>query len=81
MGVSQRTIQRSIKSLEAKGFISKSRTEDGRPFYDVAPTKERLLPYAEKLLQEKRQLRQLKQMLPRSDQGQSNAGAIDGTER
>ncbi|MBX5152058.1 hypothetical protein HJB78_13785 [Rhizobium lentis] len=60
MGVSPRSIQRITKSLEGKGFIVKSRTADGRPYYNVAPTKELLLPIAEKLLREKLDAKKLR---------------------
>jgi DNA-binding MarR family transcriptional regulator len=60
MGVSPRSIQRITKSLEGKGFIVKSRTADGRPYYNVGPTKELLLPIAEKLLREKLDAKKLR---------------------
>ncbi len=81
MGVSQRTVQRITKSLEAKGFIAKSRTEDGRPYYDVTPTRNLLAPYAEKRLEEKRQARQLNDAQSRSEHARAGAEALHGTER
>lgn len=61
MGVSVRTVQRVVSSLEKKGIVRKSRTRDGRTYYDVSPLKELLTPYAETRSMEKKRLAQLRE--------------------
>lgn len=49
MGVSLRTVQRSITRLRKLGMIGKSRkNEDGRAAIDVTPLLDKLRPYAKK---------------------------------
>lgn len=62
MGVSARTVQRILKSLQAKGFIVKSRAADGRPVFDVTPTKALLVPFAMRRVEEKRQAAKLREL-------------------
>lgn len=62
MGVSARTVQRILKSLQTKGFIKKSRATDGRPVFDVTPTKALLMPFAMKRVEEKRQAAKLREL-------------------
>lgn len=62
MGVSARTVQRILKSLQAKGFIVKSRAADGRPVFDVTPTRVLLTPFAMKRIEGKRQAAKLREL-------------------
>lgn len=63
MGVSERTVQRTISSLDGKGFVARKRTEDGKSYYDLTPLKEKLAPIAAKKVEEKRQIKLLSTML------------------
>lgn len=62
MNVTQRTVQRIISSLAKKGFIKKNRTAKGDIFFDMTPLKEKLAPVAEKLLEERRRLRLIREL-------------------
>lgn len=63
MGVSERTVRRTIRSLDRKGFVAKKRAEDGKSYYDLTPLKEKLAPIAAKKVEEKRQIKLLSAML------------------
>jgi DNA replication protein DnaD len=55
MGVSVRSVQRSLSKLRRLGLIGKTRT-DGRPAHDLKPLVEKLRPFARKRLNVKRGL-------------------------
>lgn len=68
MDVSKRTIQRIVGSLTKKGFVRKDRTVDGKIFFDLSPLEEKLKPFAEKILAERRRLRLLAELdIPRRE--------------
>lgn len=48
MGVSLRTVQRTLTRLRKLGLIGKTKNEDGRKAYDLKPLVERLEPFARK---------------------------------
>lgn len=53
MGVSERTVQRSLTRLRKIGLIGGTKNQDGRLAFDLAPLVERLKPLATKRLAEK----------------------------
>ena len=57
MGVSERTVQRSLSRLRKIGLVGGTKNEDGRAAFDLAPLVERLKPLANKRLAEKAALR------------------------
>lgn len=57
MGVSQRSVQRSIARLRKQGLILKGKHENGHITHDLTPLIERLQPYGEERIAE-RKLRQ-----------------------
>lgn len=59
MNVTDRTVQRVIRSLANKGFVQEGRTENGKRFFDLRPLQEKLKPFAEKTIAERAQLRLL----------------------
>lgn len=72
MGAAERTVQRILRSLVAKGFLARGRTKDGRPYYDLSPLREKLEPIAAKRVKERKLLREL------SGKEGSSEGAING---
>ncbi len=57
MGVSQRSVQRSIARLRKSGLIKKCTNTDGRAAHDVTPLVARLQPFARKRLATREGLR------------------------
>jgi hypothetical protein len=53
MGVSERTVQRTLTRLRKLGLIGKVKNPDGRPAIDLAPLIQRLTPFAKKRQAEK----------------------------
>lgn len=53
MGVSERSVQRSLTRLKQLGLIGKTKNADGRPSFDLAPLVEKLRPYAERKIKER----------------------------
>lgn len=50
MGVSDRSVQRSLSRLRKLGLIGKAKNSAGREVYDLKPLVEKLAPYARKRL-------------------------------
>lgn len=50
MGVSERSVQRSIARMHKLMLINKTKNSDGKTAYDLTPLVEALRPYAEKRL-------------------------------
>ncbi len=56
MGVSPRSVQRSISRLRQEGFLGKTRNPDGRTAHDMKPLVAKLEPYAKRRIATRKEL-------------------------